>query len=113
MKIEKFGVYLADLKPAFGTEPGKSRPVVVVQTDLLNGVHPSTIVCPVTSKVIPELETLRVHLSGKETGLAHPSDILVDQIRAIDNRRFNKRLGRVSATSAKQLTENLHILILE
>ena len=113
MKIEKFGVYLADLKPPFGTEPGKSRPVVVVQTDLLNGIHPSTIVCPLTSRVVPDLETLRVHVSGKESGLTYPSDILVDQIRAIDNRRFGKRLGRLSVSSGKQLLENLHILILE
>lgn len=113
MKIEKFGVYLADLKPSFGTEPGKSRPVVVVQTDLLNGIHPSTIVCPMTSRVVPNLETLRVHVSGKEPGLTYPSDILVDQIRAIDNRRFSKRIGRLSAVSGRRLLENLHILILE
>ena len=113
MKIEKFGVYLADLKPSFGTEPGKSRPVVVVQTDLLNGIHPSTIVCPMTSRVVRGLETLRVHVAEKESGLTQASDILVDQIRAIDNRRFRRRLGRLSESSRMKLTENLHILVLE
>ena len=103
MKIEKFGVYLAD----------QSRPVVVVQTDLLNGIHPSTIVCPMTSRVVRGLETLRVHVAGKESGLTHASDILVDQIRAIDNRRFRRRLGRLSEGSRTKLSENLHILVLE
>ena len=39
MEIKKWHVYLADLNPHMGTEPGKVRPVVVVQTDLLNEIH--------------------------------------------------------------------------
>ena len=54
MRIEKFHVYLADLNPQKGTEPGKIRPVVVVQTDLLNNVHPRTMVCPITTKVVED-----------------------------------------------------------
>jgi len=46
MEIKKWRVYVANLDPRMGTEPGKVRPVVVVQTDLLNGTHPSTVVCP-------------------------------------------------------------------
>ena len=48
MNIQKFHIYLADLNPSFGTEPGKVRPVVVVQTDQINLFHHSTIVCPLT-----------------------------------------------------------------
>lgn len=113
MKIEKFGIYLADLKPSFGTEPGKLRPVVVVQTDLMNNIHPSTIICPMTSKIIQELRTLRVHVPANASGLKQDSDILVDQIRAIDNRRFQKKLGKLSQKAAVQLLQNLHILVLE
>jgi mRNA interferase MazF len=85
MRIEKFGIYIADLNPRYGTEPGKKRPVVVVQTDLLNDVHPSTIICPISSKVSPKAEILRIHIDLKEAGLRASSDILVDQIRSIDN----------------------------
>ncbi|MFN2423284.1 MAG: type II toxin-antitoxin system PemK/MazF family toxin, partial [Cryomorphaceae bacterium] len=42
MKVKKFEIWLANLDPRMGTEAGKTRPVVVVQTDLLNRVHPST-----------------------------------------------------------------------
>ncbi|MFN2427725.1 MAG: type II toxin-antitoxin system PemK/MazF family toxin, partial [Candidatus Binatia bacterium] len=43
MKIRRGVLYLADLSPRLGTEPGKTRPVLVVQTDLLNETgHPST-----------------------------------------------------------------------
>ena len=39
MTLHKFHVYTADLNPRFGTEAGKIRPVVVVQTNLLNEDH--------------------------------------------------------------------------
>lgn len=41
MKIKQFEIWIADLNPRRGTETGKIRPVIVVQTDLLNVEHPS------------------------------------------------------------------------
>ncbi|WP_086541261.1 type II toxin-antitoxin system PemK/MazF family toxin [Algoriphagus antarcticus] len=36
-------LWLANLNPARGTEPGKIRPVVIIQTNLLDQTeHPST-----------------------------------------------------------------------
>ena|SRR3989338_6818053 len=113
MKIEKFSVYLADLNPRMGAEPGKIRPVVVIQTDLLNDVHPSTIICPMTTNIVKGATILRIHVSKKESGLDKDSDILMDQIRAIDNRRFRKRIGKLSAPQREKLLENLRLLILE
>lgn len=113
MKIEKFNIYLADLNPRMGTEPGKVRPVVIIQTDLLNGIHPSTIICPVTTKVLKGVEVLRVHVGGGGTGLEAVSDILVDQIRAIDNRRFKKHVGRLSQPQREKLLDSLRILVME
>jgi mRNA interferase MazF len=113
MKIRKFHIYLADLNPRFGTEPGKTRPVVVLQTDLLNNEHPSTIICPVTTKVIKDSIVLRVHLSAHESGLKKPSDILVDQIRAIDNRRFIKEVGNLSYHQQEKLLRNIKTILLD
>ena len=113
MKILKFHIYLADLNPRFGTEPGKIRPVVVVQTDLINDVHASTLVCPLTTKVKKNFSHLRVHIPQKESGLDQESDVLVDQIRAIDNRRFARHLGKLNLHQQNKLLENLQTLILE
>lgn len=109
MKIKQFEIWLADLNPRIGTEPGKTRPVVVIQTNLLNEFHPSTIVCPVTSKVIKDTELLRVHL--KKGQLDKPSDILVDQIRAIDNRRFKKKLGTLTKEQIQTIKTNVRIVL--
>lgn len=109
MKIKQYDVWLADLNPAKGTEPGKTRPVVIIQTDLLNDSHLSTIVCPVTTNVKPEILLLRVHL--KKDQLPKLSDVLVDQIRAIDNKRLIKQLGKLNKDQIKTLKENLRIVL--
>lgn len=109
--IKQYDVWLADLAPGFGTEPGKTRPVVIVQTDMLNNVgHLSTIICPLTTRVFSDTRFLRVHLSSKEAGTLKPSDILVDQIRSVDNRRLINKIGSVNKNSAKLLRENLAII---
>ncbi len=113
MTIRKFHLYTADLNPKFGTEPGKTRPVVVVQTNLLNEEHPSTIVCPITTRVQPRANILRVHLKKNEAGLKKVSDIIVDQIRTIDNKRFKEHLGVISNNNKNLLLQNLKLLILE
>ena len=111
MEIRKWHVYLADLSPRRGTEPGKVRPVVIVQTDLLNGVHPSTVICPLTTDVRREAGVLRVHLMLGEAGLTRASDVMVDQIRAIDNRRLRRPMGKISRRSQIKLALNLSILL--
>jgi len=111
MEIKKWNVYLADLNPRFGTEPGKTRPVVVVQTNLLNNQHPSTIICPLTTHIHPQSDILRVHLRKGEAGLIEKSDAMVDQLRAIDNRRFIKRLGMIGRLNQKKLAENIQIIL--
>jgi mRNA interferase MazF len=109
MKIKQYDIWLAGLNPARGTEPGKTRPVVILQTDLLNETHLSTLVCPISTNVIKEAEILRVHL--RKGQLDKISDILVDQIRAIDNIRLLKRLGQLTKKQKNQLKANLRIVL--
>lgn len=109
MKIKQYDIWLANLNPSKGTEPGKTRPVVVVQTDLLNEIHPSTLICPITSNVNEAAQLLRVHLSKKQ--LDTPSDILVDQIRAIDNKRLIKKLSKLTREQIQQLKKNISIVL--
>ncbi len=46
--MKQFEIWLADLNPTIGTEAGKTRPVLIIQTNLLNEIpHPSTIIIPI------------------------------------------------------------------
>jgi len=109
MEIKQYDIWLADLNPSRGTEPGKTRPVVIVQTDLLNETHLSTLICPITTNVKKEIELLRVHL--KKGQLDKLSDILVDQVRAIDNKRLLKKLGQLTKEQKNNLKSNLRIML--
>ncbi len=109
MKINQYEIWLANLNPSKGSEPGKIRPVAVVQTNLLNEIHLSTLICPITTNVLPEVKILRVALSKKQ--LDERSDILVDQLRAIDNRRFIQKIGILTKEQITQLKENLRIVL--
>lgn len=111
-KIEQFELWIADLNPRMGTEAGKMRPVVVVQTNFLNKIgHPSTIICPLTTKVAPESNILRIHLKKGIANLNSNCDVMIDQIRAIDNQRLTKRIGRVPQEIGESILENLNIIL--
>lgn len=108
MIYKQYDIWLADLNPTIGTEPGKTRPVVIIQTNLLNDTHLSTIVCPITTNIHLEAKILRVHLKKL---LPKASDILVDQPRAIDNKRFIKRMGKLTREQIVQLKTSLRIIL--
>lgn len=109
MKIKQYDIWLANLNPSKGTEPGKIRPVVIIQTDLLNEIHLSTLICPITTNVQSEIEILRVHLNTEQ--LDNKSDILVDQVRAIDNKRLINKIGQLTEKQKIQLRNNLKIIL--
>jgi mRNA interferase MazF len=90
-------IWLADLNPRRGTEPGKTRPVLIVQAQaLIDAEHPSTVVVPLTTQVIDDAEPLRIRIRASKS-LKKDSDALIDQVRAIDNRRLIQGpLARVS-----------------
>lgn len=111
MEIKQFEIWIADLNPGMGTEAGKIRPVMVVQTNLLNKEHPSTVVCPITTNIKPDAEILRVHLRRPKFRLKEDGDIMIDQVRAIDNRRLVKKLGEVDRDTADKIRENLKIIL--
>jgi mRNA interferase MazF len=91
-------VWLADLDPRHGTEPGKTRPVLIVQAQaLIDAEHPSTLIIPLTTNLVDDAEPLRIRIAPSSR-LRRPSDLLIDQLRAIDNRRLaNGPLVRLSA----------------
>jgi mRNA interferase MazF len=88
LMLNRGEIRLADLNPGRGTEPGKTRPVLIVQCqDLLDAEHPSTLILPLTTNLIADAAPLRLRIKAGG-GLKHDSDLLIDQLRTIDNRRL-------------------------
>ena len=110
MRIRRGVLYLADLEPARGTEAGKLRPVLVIQTDLLNDVaHPSTWVLPCTTRLSGE-NLLRVPLPKGIAGNTRECEVMVDQSRAIDNRRFARALKPLPRAILREVQDKLRRL---
>ena len=104
------GLYLADLNPRQGTEPGKARPVLVVQSDLLNGTgHPSTWILPCTTRLTGE-NLLRVPLPRGIAGNTADCEVMIDQSRAIDNARFVRVLRPLPRSFLREVEEKLRRL---
>jgi mRNA interferase MazF len=110
MTIKQFEIWVANLDPRHGTETGKVRPILIVQTDLLNKTHPSTLICPITTNVQPKSEVLRVHLKKGQAKVKEDCDIMIDQIRAIDNRRLIKKVGELPVDLSEKVKENISII---
>ncbi len=112
MMIKRFEIWIADLNPRVGTEPGKKRPVLVVQSNLLNKIpHPSTIICPITTNIKIEAQILRVSLKKGQANLRKDSHVLIDQIRAIDNQRLVERIGVLPKNLVDKVKRSLSIVL--
>ena len=111
MKIKQFDIWIADLEPRLGTETGKPRPVLIVQTNLLNNEHPSSVICPITTNVQKDSEILRVHIKKGTSNLKIESDIMIDQIRAIDNRRLVNKIGELPQDLQIVVKDNIRIIL--
>lgn len=111
MRVKRGYLYVANLDPRFGSEAGKRRPVVVIQTELLNEIeHPSTWVLPCTTQLISETNMLRVHLPKGSAGNAQNCDVMIDQSRAIDHSRFKKELGIIPKPLFNEIIEKLKLV---
>ena len=112
MQIKQFEIWIADLNSQIGTEPGKTRPVLVVQTNLLNKIHhPSTIICLITSNVNRESELFLVHLNKGTANVLENCYIMIDQLRAIDNSRLLKKVGDLPAHLVESVSENIKLIL--
>jgi|SRR5215470_18623110 len=110
VRIRRGLLYLADLDPRRRSEPGKIRPVLVMQTDLLNEAgHPSTWVLPCTTRLSGE-SLLRVPLPRGIAGNRMECEIMIDQSRAIDNRRFVRALRGLPPSLRREVEDKLRRL---
>ena len=94
-------IWLVNLDPTVGSEIKKARPCVVVSPPELHDHLRTVMVAPMTTKSRTAPFRIEV-VHGAQKGL-----ILLDQVRAVDKVRLEKRLG---AVSAKVLSSTLSAL---
>lgn len=101
--FQKGEIYLAKLNPKKGNEVGKIHPVLIYQTNTLNECeHPTTIVLPISTILINDAYPLRFRITKRDK-LDKTSEVLCDQIRALDNQRILK--GLITKLSNKEILQ--------
>lgn len=93
--IKRGDIYFADLSPVKGSEQGGQRPVIIIQNDVGNNFSPTVIVAPITAQLTKSKLPTHVAMPStiNVTGVARDSVILTEQIRTIDKRRLQDKLG--------------------
>ncbi len=94
MVINRFEVHLTDLDPTIGSEIKKTRPCLVVSPDDMNHNIRTVIVAPMTTKGRAYPTRVPCRFRGKD------GQVVLDQIRTVDQARLIKKLGRIDANTA-------------
>ena len=97
--VRRGDVVLVKLDPVQGSEQGKTRPAVVIQHDALNKHANTTIIVPITSTIYKKTYAMHVPFQDKT--------IKVEHIRAIDQERVVKTLGKVPKNTLEQIKQAL------
>lgn len=93
-EILRGDILFADLDPAFGSEQGGTRPVLVIQNNIGNRFSATTIVAAITYREKPSLPT---HVLIQNTpGLKDGSIVLLEQLRTIDEVRLSEKIGTLN-----------------
>ncbi len=112
MVILRGEIWWADLPAPFGSAPGFTRPVVVVQSDEINQSRISTVVCvPLTSNLRWADAPGNVRLAARVTGLEKDSVANVAQILAVDKDQFTKCVGKLAGSKIDVILNGLDIVL--
>jgi len=113
MHPKQHEIWFADLDPSVGSEPGKTRPVVIIQSDILNKAgHRTTIVCSISSQSKAGVSFIRLAINPSAVnGLLKTSYILCDQVRAIDVTRLKSRIGMLEQADVNRLHNSIDAIL--
>jgi mRNA interferase MazF len=112
MEIKRGRLYVIDFNPRIKTKPGKLRPALVLQSDLVNEAgYPSTIVIPTTTQLVENPGVLRLRVKKGQGGLVRDSDLLLGQIIAVANESFRQEIGTLPEPLMEELENRIRIIL--
>ena len=99
-------MWWVELDPMQGSEIKKTRPCVVITTNILNQTRRAAVVVPYSTapRAAPPL-TIPVSCAGRACVA------VIDQIRTVTKERFRQRIGSADATEMESITESLRDIL--
>lgn len=101
MVIRRFDVHLMKLDPTVGSEIRKTRPCVVISPDEMNAHIQTAIVAPMTTAGRSFPTRVPCTFQGKS------GQIVLDQLRTVDQARLVRRMGRLPGRTRKAVLDTL------
>ncbi len=109
MPIKRGDIFWVDLAPTQGSEQAGRRPVLVIQNDTGNEFAPTVIVAPLTTKNFLKEYPTNVSLPKVASGLKENSTVLLSQIRTLDKKRLEKKIGHLPADFLGKVDQAIRI----
>jgi mRNA interferase MazF len=105
-------VWLVDFDPALGDEIRKTRPAVVLSSDMLGKLRLKVVV-PITSwqDKFADNSWMVLLVSTAKNGLMNDSVADTLQVQSVAHERFQKRLGMVEPQILDEILEALAVLL--
>lgn len=105
MEVKRSDVVLCAARGDYG----KPRPAVVVQSDLFNPTHASVTICPLT-RDLKDAGLMRLKIKPvPSNGLKKLSQVMVDKISTLAEKRIGKVVGRISDSEMKNVDTALKL----
>ena len=109
MEIKRGDIWVVNLDPTLGHKIKKSRPGIIIQTDIGNKYSPITIIAPLTSQHLDLISPFETLIRSKDCGLDKDSKVLLNKIRSIDKKRLTRRIGKADEWTMERVDDSLKI----
>lgn len=112
MEIRQGDIFWVDLDEPRGSEPGFTRPFVVIQNNVFNQSRLNTVlVTALTTNLARAKAAGNVLLNKGEAKLAKQSVVVVSQTAAIDRGQLREKIGKLSKQRVDEIIAGIKLLI--
>jgi len=105
-------IWWATLPSPTASEPGYSRPLLIIQSDDFNRSRINTVIAVViTSNLLLAEAPGNVVLSKKDTNLPKKSVANVSQLITVDKSFLTERVGKISSTKLVEVEAGVRLVL--
>ena len=110
--MKRGDVWWVSLRRPAGSEPGKTRPVLVVSSDAFNASRINTVLAvALTSNLRLADAPGNVRLAPAQTGLPRPSVANVSQVLTLDKGLLRDQAGSLPAATMEAVDRGLRLVL--
>ena len=104
--ITQGDIYWVSLSPTIGTEIHKTRPGVVVSSDVQNISSARVMIVPVTSQI-----TKIYPFDAAVCVDGNPAKAMANQMRSVDKKRLGKYIGTITKMELRNIQSAIRIVL--